>query len=178
MVQLLRFAPLGGLLMLAGYFGAGLTRDPHDLPSVLLDRPLPAFKLPPIDAKSAGLASDDFKGRVALLNVFASWCPSCRVEHPTLRELAKRQRIPIYGLDWKDKPADRTVWLQELGNPYTAIGDDALGRTAIDLGVTGSPETFVIDKHNRIRYKQIGPITDDVWFDVLEPLVQKLEAER
>lgn len=173
----LRFAPLGLLLVLAGYFGAGLTRNPHDLPSVLLDRPLPSFNLPPIDTQIAGFSSDVFKGRVALLNVFASWCPSCREEHATLLELSKRQRIPIYGLDWKDKPEERSAWLQELGNPYTAIGDDAVGRTAIDLGVTGSPETFVIDKHNRIRYKQIGPITDEVWADVLEPLVAKLEAE-
>jgi cytochrome c biogenesis protein CcmG/thiol:disulfide interchange protein DsbE len=174
----LHIIPLASLLLLAGYFGAGLTRDPRDLPSVLLDRPLPDFDFPAIDAKTAALSNNSLKGRVSLLNVFASWCPSCRVEHPTLNALAVRKRIAIYGLAWKDKPTDRIAWLQELGNPYTAIGDDATGRTAIDLGVVGAPETFVIDKHGRIRYKQIGPITGEIWSDVIEPLVLKLEGER
>jgi cytochrome c biogenesis protein CcmG/thiol:disulfide interchange protein DsbE len=173
----LSISPLVALLVLAGYFGAGLRHDPRDLPSVLLDRPLPQFDLPAIDAQTPALSSANLKGGVALLNVFASWCPSCRVEHPTLMALARNKRISIYGLDWKDKDAERKVWLQELGNPYAAIGDDAVGHTAIDFGVTGAPETFVIDKHGRIRYKQIGPITDEIWSEILEPLVHKLEAE-
>ncbi len=170
--------PFAALLVLAGYFAIGLTRDPHDLPSVLLDRPLPQIDLPSINAQTPTFANDTFKGRVALLNVFASWCPSCRVEHPTLIALAREKRVAIYGLNWKDSALERDAWLRELGNPYTAVGDDALGRTAIDLGVTGAPETFVIDQSGRIRYKQIGPITDEVWTDILEPLVRKLEAER
>ncbi|MEQ1865865.1 MAG: DsbE family thiol:disulfide interchange protein [Micropepsaceae bacterium] len=174
----LNLVPLAILLTLAGYFGAGLRNDPRSLPSVLLDRPLPTFDLPAIDAETPALSSKDLTNRVSLLNVFASWCPACRVEHPTLMALSEEKRISIYGLDWKDKPNERTAWLKELGNPYAAIGDDAIGRTAIDFGVTGAPETFVIDKHGRIRYKQIGPITDEVWSEVLEPLVRKLEAEK
>ena len=171
------FAPLAVLLVLAGYFSIGLTQNPRDLPSVLLDRPAPAFDLPPIAGFERGLTNASLKGRVVLLNVFASWCPSCRVEHPTLIDLAKQGHVSIMGLDWKDEPGAGARWLSELGNPYQEIGDDAQGRVAIDLGVTGAPETFVIDRAGRIRYKQIGPVTEDVWNEILAPLVRKLEAE-
>lgn len=177
MSRWLDIVPFALIVVLAAYFAAGLRNDPRELPSVLLDRPLPSFALPPIDAKIAGVSSGDFKGRVALLNVFASWCPACRVEHPTLMALSAQKRVPIYGLDWKDTPSERSAWLTELGNPYLAIGDDASGRTAIDFGVTGAPETFIIDKKGRMRYKQIGPITEEIWSGVLEPLVRKLELE-
>ena len=171
------FAPLGLLLVLAAYFSVGLTQNPHDLPSVLLDRPVPSFDLPAIAGFERGLTNKTLKGHVVLLNVFASWCPSCRAEHPTLVELAKHDGVSIVGLDWKDEAGAGARWLDELGNPYQQIGDDAQGRVAIDLGVTGAPETFVIDKAGRIRYKQIGPVTDDVWSQILAPLVHKLEAE-
>lgn len=177
MTRYVYFAPLVILVVLATYFAVGLTQNPHDLPSVLLDRPVPAFDMPAIAGLEKGLNSSELKGRVVLLNVFASWCPSCRVEHPTLLELSKRNAIVIYGLDWKDERGAGARWLDELGNPYLQIGDDMQGRVAIDLGVTGAPETFVIDKAGRIRYKQIGPVTDEVWSQVLEPLVRKLEAE-
>jgi cytochrome c biogenesis protein CcmG/thiol:disulfide interchange protein DsbE len=117
------------------------------------------------------------QGKVSLLNIFASWCVACRVEHPVLLRLATERAIPIYGLAWKDKPEELKQWLAELGDPYTLIGDDAQGRTAIDLGVTGAPETFVIDRKGKIRYKHVGPIDDYVWENTLKPLVSKLEAE-
>lgn len=177
MNRLLHIAPLVTLLVLVGYFAAGLRHDPRGLPSVLLDRPMLQFDLPAIDALTPALASGDLRGHVRPLNVFASWCPTCRVEHPTLMALARDKRIAIYGLDWKDNDADRKVWMQELGTPYAAIGDNALGCMAIDFNVTGAPETFVIDKRGRISYRQISPITGDIWSEVLEPLVHKLEAE-
>ena len=177
MSRVLLAVPLAVLVLLGAYFAVGLTRDPRDLPSVLLDRSLPPINLPAV-AASAPFTDATLRGRVGLLNVFASWCPSCRVEHPTLVALSAAKRVPIFGLAWKDKPAERDAWLADLGNPYLSIGDDASGRTAIDLGVTGAPETFVVDRHGRIRYKQIGPITEEVWSSTLEPMVRKLESER
>jgi cytochrome c biogenesis protein CcmG/thiol:disulfide interchange protein DsbE len=123
------------------------------------------------------MSSEEFKGRVSLLNIFASWCITCRVEHPVLVKLTEQKRVAIYGLAWKDKPDELKAWLDELGNPYLAIADDAKGRTAIDLGVTGAPETYVIDKKGRIRFKQVGAIDDYVWRTTIEPLVRHLEAE-
>jgi len=110
-----------------------------------------------------------------LLNIFASWCPPCRIEHPLLMELAARDEIPIMGLNWKDPPGKGTAWLQKLGDPYTLIGDDANGRAAIEFGVTGAPETFIIDKRGRIRYKQVGPITPQIWD--IAPIIKELRDE-
>jgi cytochrome c biogenesis protein CcmG/thiol:disulfide interchange protein DsbE len=173
----LSLLPLLLLLALATYFAFGLTRDPHTIQSVLIDKPLPAFDLPAFGREGESVKSGDLKGKVSLLNIFASWCVACRAEHPVLLEL-KKGRIAIYGLAWKDKPEELTPWLAELGNPYTAIADDRLGRTAIDLGVTGAPETYVIDKQGRIRFKQVGPIDQQVWENTLAPLVKQLESER
>ncbi len=174
----LSIVPLMLLLGLVVYFAIGLTLDPRTVPSVLIDKPLPAFDLPTADGAGASFKSDTLKGQVSLLNVFASWCIACRVEHPVLLELTKAKRVAIYGLAWKDKPGDLKAWLEELGDPYIVIGDDATGRTAIDLGVTGAPETFVIDRHGRIRFKQIGPIDAYVWKEIIEPLIERLEAEK
>ena len=173
----LSIVPLMLLLGLVVYFAIGLSLDPRTVPSVLIDKPLPAFDLPSA-AGGASFKSDTLKGQVSLLNVFASWCIACRVEHPVLLELTKAKRVAIYGLAWKDKPGDLKAWLEELGDPYIVIGDDAIGRTAIDLGVTGAPETFVIDRHGRIRFKQIGPIDAYVWKEIIEPLIERLEAEK
>ncbi len=169
--------PLFLLLVLAAYFAFGLTQDPRTLKSVLIDRPLPAFDLPAFGQDGARVASGAFKGRVSLVNVFASWCITCRVEHPVLLKLAADKRMTIVGLAWKDKPDELKAWLEELGNPYAVIADDATGRTAIDLGVTGAPETFVVDKQGRIRFKHVGAVDDYVWARTLEPLVARLAAE-
>ena len=177
MNRALLFAPLIVFVGLVAYFGVGLTRNPNEIKSVLIDKPLPVMDLAvPGDAVTR-FDSAQFQGKVSLLNIFASWCVACRVEHPVLLKLAKMKVVSIYGLAWKDKPEELDAWLKDLGNPYTLIGDDARGRTAIDLGVTGAPETFVIDKKGRIRYKHIGPIDDYVWENTLQPMIVKLEAE-
>ena len=174
-----RFAlliPLGVFIIVGAVFAAGLWRDPSRIPSQLIDRPLPVFDLPPIEGFDEGLSSDHIigEGEVALINVWGSWCVACHIEHPLLMALAENEVIPIYGIDWKDKPGDGTAWLERFGNPYTRIGDDMDGRVAIDFGVTGAPETFVIDKQGRVRYKQVGPITQQAWDDVLWPLIEEL----
>jgi len=178
MSRWLSLVPLLLLLALSAYFAFGLSTDMRTVESVLIDKPLPAFDLPAFGRDGEALKSEDLKGRVSLLNIFASWCITCRVEHPVLVKLTKEKRVAVYGLAWKDKPEDLKAWLDELGDPYTRIGDDAKGRTAIDLGVTGAPETYVIDKRGRIRFKQTGPIDDYVWTHTIEPLVKKLEDEK
>lgn len=178
MSRWLSLVPLFLLLALAAYFAIGLSTDSRTIKSVLIDKPLPAFALPKFGHEGQTFGSDDLKGRVSLLNIFASWCITCRVEHPMLVKLTAEKRVAIYGLAWKDKPDELKAWLEELGNPYLAIADDAKGRTAIDLGVTGAPETYVIDKHGRIRFKQVGAIDEVVWRDALEPIVKRLEAEQ
>ncbi len=177
MSRWLSLVPLFLLLALAVYFAIGLATDSRTVQSVLIDKPLPAFDLPKFGAAGETMSSEEFKGRVSLLNIFASWCITCRVEHPVLVKLTEQKRVAIYGLAWKDKPDELKAWLDELGNPYLAIADDAKGRTAIDLGVTGAPETYVIDKKGRIRFKQVGAIDDYVWRTTIEPLVRHLEAE-
>lgn len=178
MSRWLSLVPLFLLLGLAVYFAFGLTQDSRTVKSVLIDKPLPAFQLPKFAHDGQTLSDSDFKGRVSLLNIFASWCITCRVEHPVLIKLTAEKRVAIYGLAWKDKPDELKAWLEELGNPYAAIADDATGRTAIDLGVTGAPETYVIDKRGRIRFKQVGAIDGAVWRDTIEPLVRQLEGEK
>lgn len=171
------FVPLFLFVALVGYFAIGLSRNPNEIRSVLIDKPLPAIDLPVPDRSDVRFQSATLAGKVSLLNVFASWCIACRAEHPVLLRLAAQKEIPVYGLAWKDKPEDLKAWLAELGNPYEMIGDDARGRTAIDLGVTGAPETFVIDRKGRIRFKHIGPIDEYIWTNTLKPLVASLEAE-
>ena len=176
MNRLLFAAPVAGFLAVVAVFGIGLTKDPSAIPSQLIDRPLPAFELPGLTAADPGFGSKDLKGKPMLLNVFASWCAACPQEHPMLTRIAG-EGVPVYGLDWKDTPEDATRWLGELGNPYTLVASDPTARTGIDLGVTGVPETFVVDKRGRVRYKQIGPIDTTTWETVLKPMLAKLEAE-
>lgn len=154
----------------------GLTRDPEELPSTLLDRPLPRFDLPPIagGAKDRGLAAADLEGHVSLLNVFASWCAPCRVEHPILARLAEQEGVAVYGVDYKDAPADARAYLDQLGDPYRRVGADRDGRVGIDLGITGVPETFVVDGTGRVVYRYAGPLTPEVVDDTILPLVEKL----
>lgn len=175
--RLLFFVPVVALAVLAGLLWLGLGRDPEALPSTLIDRPLPTFELAPVRAgEDHGLATADFTGRPMLLNVFASWCVGCRVEHPFLMELAERG-VVIQGLDWKDPPGAGAAWLAEHGDPYARVGDDPDGRTGIDLGVSGAPETFIVDARGRVRHRHVGPITPEVWETELRPILQGLEAE-
>ena len=175
MNRLILFAPLIAFVALAGYFAVGLTRDPSYIPSMLIDRPAPDLDLPPIEGFENGLSTADLEGGVSMVNVFGSWCVSCEIEHPVLLRIAAEDIVPIYGLDWKDKPGAGTAWLARRGNPYTAVGDDAAGRAAIDFGVTGAPETFIIDQRGRVRHKHVGPISDEQWRSVLRPMIQDLK---
>ncbi len=178
MSRWLALAPVLILALLALYFAIGLRTDTRTIQSVLIDKPMPAFDLAAFPDDGKRVTSESLKGRVTLLNIFASWCITCRVEHPVLLKLAKEKRVEIIGLAWKDKPDELKEWLAELGNPYTTIADDRIGRTAIDLGVTGAPETYLIDKKGRIRFKQVGAIDDHTWTNTIEPLVKQLEAEQ
>ena len=177
MKRLLAALPVLALLGLAVVLGVGLTQDPQRLPSTLIGRPVPDFALPPVAPHIPALTHDDLRGEVSLLNIFGSWCTSCLVEHPVLMALAREGQVPIYGIDWKDEPGAGATWLTRHGNPYRAVGDDAAGRVALDLGVTGAPETYVIDAAGVIRYKQVGPITEPVWRETLQPLVAQLRGE-
>ena len=182
MKRLLYIAPLLVVLVIVGYLGEALWRsafksDPHELPSALIDRPFPAVDLPPITGREKGFATADLGGQVALVNIFASWCVPCKVEHPLLMAHTKAGGIPIYGIAWKDDPAATAELLDKDGDPYRLVGADRSGRAAIDLGVTGVPETYLVDKTGHIRYKLARPITEDDWTEVLQPLIAKLAAE-
>ena len=169
--------PLALFLPLAVYFWVGLGRDPHQVPSVLIDQKVAPFALPPIEGRAIGFSSDDLQGRVSLVNVFGSWCVACRTEHPFLMQLKQQSVVPIYGIDWREK--DRTAgpaWLAQMGDPYTLVGDDPESRAAIAFGVTGAPESFVVDAGGVIRYKYVGPITPEVWEKTLWPVVRRLLA--
>ncbi|MGH6917586.1 MAG: DsbE family thiol:disulfide interchange protein [Geminicoccaceae bacterium] len=153
----------------------GLTRDPGALPSALIDRPVPEFRLPGLDGRDGGggLSSADLKGRVSLVNVFASWCVPCRVEHPVLMRLAE-EGVPIFGINYKDPPDQAKAWLAELGDPFEKIGADRNGRVGIEWGVYGVPETFVIDAKGRIRHRHVGPIQARDLEQTLLPILAEL----
>ena len=183
MKRLLFILPIIAFAGLAAFLGFGLTQDPKQLPSQLIDRPLPEFALPGIadtadggQEQLQGFASASFKGEPRLLNIWASWCAACPQEHPVLTRIAS-EGFPVYGVAWKDKPEDSRAWLARYGNPYAGVAADQAGRTAIDLGVTGVPETFIVDKKGRVRFKQIGPISPEVWEGQIKPLMQQLRAE-
>lgn len=171
--------PVLAFVGLGAVFALGLRLNPSAMPSTLIDRPLPEFDLPPIQGYTDGLSTEDViaPGEVALVNVFASWCVPCLYEHPVLMELTEAGRVPIYGVNWKEKPGDGTKWLEQWGDPYARVGDDANGRAAIELGVTGAPETFIVDAQGRVRFKFAGPITPQIWTNTIEPIVTELEAE-
>jgi cytochrome c biogenesis protein CcmG/thiol:disulfide interchange protein DsbE len=174
--RLAGYLPLAVFFVMAVFLGIGLTLNPRDIPSPLIGKPVPEFSLPPVKGRTLGLATADLKGQVALVNVFASWCVACREEHPVLMDLGKKGIVPIHGLNYKDKPADAQAWLDELGDPYTRTGADISGRVAIDWGVYGVPETFVVDRNGVIAYKQIGPITPKALEETILPLIRKLQA--
>ncbi len=173
--------------VLAIYFAVGLTKDPRKLESVLINTPVADFQLPPIKGRSHpaqyeprewGLESADFKGEVALLNVFGSWCVACQVEHPFLMEVKQTSDVPIHGIDWREVSPDAGPnWLKKFGDPYDLVGDDPVSKGAIAFGVTGAPETFIVDKQGVIRYKHIGPLSREIWDDTIYPLVQELRKQ-
>lgn len=162
------------LVGLAVLFAVGLRHDPSIVPSVLIDKPVPQFDLPPLFDDKPGLATADLNGQVALVNVFASWCIPCRVEHPLFMRIAEAGEVPVYGINYKDAPADAKRWLAELGDPYTRIGADRDGRAGIEWGVYGVPETFVVDGTGTIRFKHVGPLTAEVLEETIMPLVREL----
>ena len=171
-----RFAiPLVVFALLVFFLWRGLWRDPREVPSALIDKPVPQFTLPVLGDPSRQFSPADYRGKVWLLNVWGSWCVSCQVEHPTLLALAKRNIVPIVGFDWKDKPEKAIRWLaQQGGDPYVVSVMDLDGRVAIDFGVYGAPETFVIDKAGMIRMKHIGPLDERIVAEKLRPMVRKL----
>jgi cytochrome c biogenesis protein CcmG/thiol:disulfide interchange protein DsbE len=161
--------------VLVAFLAVGLGLNPREVPSPLIGKPAPAFQLSQLHEQGKILGKQDMLGQVWLLNVWASWCVSCRDEHPVLVELAKRNIVPIYGLNYKDMRTEALRWLGQFGNPYTMSIVDADGRVGIDYGVYGVPETFVIDKAGVIRYKQIGPVTPEALKDKILPLVRQLQ---
>jgi cytochrome c biogenesis protein CcmG/thiol:disulfide interchange protein DsbE len=154
--------------------GFSLGNDPRKMPSMLIDKATPTFALRSIEENVEGFSSDELKGRVSLLNVFASWCPGCRAEHSLLVQLGQKETVPIYGISWKESARKAGRWLKANQNPYIRVGYDENGRAGIDLGVTGVPETFVVDRTGRIRYRHAGPLTEAVWHDIFEPLLARL----
>jgi cytochrome c biogenesis protein CcmG/thiol:disulfide interchange protein DsbE len=168
--------PLAAFLALAVVLAVGLKLDPREVPSPLIDKPAPKFALPRLDDAQKTIRLDDLRGKVWVLNVWASWCVACREEHPLLVEFARKKVVPLYGLNYKDQREDALRWLARFGNPYDASLHDLEGRVGIDFGVYGVPETFVIDQNGVIRLKHIGPITPDVLATKIEPLLKKLDA--
>lgn len=167
--------PLGIFLVLVVFLAIGLTRDPHEVPSPLINKAAPAFTTTRLQAADQPFSAKDMLGQVWLLNTWASWCVACRQEHPVLMEFAKTKTLPIVGLDYKDKETDGLKWLARFGNPYDITVTDKDGRIGIDYGVYGVPESFLIDKTGVIRYKQIGPVTEEALRDKIIPLVRELQ---
>ena len=167
--------PLAIFIVLVAFLAVGLGLNPREVPSALINKSAPAFQLPQLHQPDKIFSQQDMKGKVWLLNVWASWCVSCREEHPVLMDLAKSNVVPIYGLNYKDPREDALAWLKQFGDPYALSIADRDGRVGIDYGVYGVPETFVIDKEGAIRYKQIGPVTPDALKNKILPLVKELQ---
>ena len=175
-MKLLRYLiPLALFGVLAAFLMRGLSLDPREVPSPLVGKPAPAFALAQLDDASKIVKREDLLGKPWLLNVWASWCTPCREEHPRVVAFAKHSGVPVYGLNYKDTKAAAQAWLQQLGNPYVATLVDADGRTGIDWGVYGVPETYVIDRAGVIRFKQIGPVTAEVLNERIVPLLRELQ---
>jgi cytochrome c biogenesis protein CcmG/thiol:disulfide interchange protein DsbE len=173
----LRFViPLAVFLVLVGFLAVGLKLDPRAVPSPLINKPAPAFVLPRLDDAAQTMRRDDLLGKAWVLNVWASWCGPCRDEHPQVLALARGKYAPIIGLNYKDARDDARGWLRQLGDPYTVSLSDVDGRTGIDFGVYGVPETFVIDKSGVIRFKHVGPLTAAVVQTRIVPLLKELNG--
>ena len=170
-----KLIPLGIFVVLVVFLAIGLTRDPHEIPSPLIGKAAPMFNAPLLQTPEQQFSAKDMLGQVWLLNTWASWCVACRQEHPILMEFAKTRTLPIIGLDYKDKDSEGLKWLARFGNPYDQAITDKDGRIGIDFGVYGVPESFLIDKAGVIRYKQIGPVTEEALRDKIVPLIRELQ---
>ena len=170
-------APILVVGALIAVFAVGLRLDPSRVPSPLIDQPAPAFELPSLRAPGELLSERQFEGQVSIVNVWASWCVPCRLEHPLWMDWAETSDVPLYGLNYKDAPGDALEWLARHGDPYQAIASDRAGDVGIDWGVYGVPETFVIDATGRIRYKHIGPLDPTSMEETFRPIVQRLLQE-
>lgn len=171
--RVMLFIPLAIFAMLAVFFWRGLSLNPNDMPSALLNKPVPSFTLPRLENLQQTRDESIFKGKVALLNLWATWCETCREEHVFLNQL-KDQGIRIIGVDYKDNTADAQRWIEQLGNPYEDIIVDEEGRLGLDLGVFGAPETYLVDKQGIIRYKHVGDLNKKVWDETIKPIMDKL----
>ena len=168
MPRLLLFIPLLLFFVLAGFLWKGLSIDPRELPSALLNKPFPEFSLSALRESGYMLTTKDFIGQPVLINVWATWCPSCRQEHEQLLAIAQSGEIPIVGLNYKDESALALQWLQQLGDPYQFNIYDAEGMLGLDLGVYGAPETYLLDRQGIIRYRHVGVLTEQVWLELKE----------
>ncbi len=177
MLKIKFLIPLLAFVALAILLAAGLSNDPRKVPSPLVGKPAPAFELPQLSDPTVKFSPEMLKGKVWLLNIWASWCSGCRVEHPVLNELARQKMVDIVGFDYKDTNDQANAWLSQLGNPYSVVITDQKGSVGFDYGVYGVPETFFIDKKGIIRYKHIGPISYKHLNDIVIPLIKKLQAE-
>jgi cytochrome c biogenesis protein CcmG/thiol:disulfide interchange protein DsbE len=168
--------PIGIFIVFFGFLAVGLQLNPREVPSPLINKNAPAFSLPVLGKENTNFSPEDMRGKVWVLNVWASWCAACRDEHPYLIQFAKTQSTPLLGLDYKDKPDDALRWLKDYGDPYMLSVSDLKGQVGIDYGVYGVPETFVIDKAGVIRLKHIGPLTPQAIEEKILPLIQKLNG--
>ncbi len=164
--------PFGLFALLGVFLYIGLHRNPSYVPSPLIGKPAPEFTLPSLQDPAYPVSTKDLAGRPWVLNVWGTWCAGCRQEHPVLLQIARQTSVPIIGLDWKDDPAEAKRWLAELGNPYAAVAFDSEGRVAIDWGVYGAPETFLIGADGKVLYKHIAPMTLEVWANEFEPRIR------
>jgi cytochrome c biogenesis protein CcmG/thiol:disulfide interchange protein DsbE len=163
--------PLSIFAVLVGFFVVGLKRDPTLVPSPLIGKSAPAYVLPKVEDPTLMVSNTDMAGKRHLVNVWATWCGGCRQEHPVLLEIAQQNLLPIVGIDWKDELLPAQQWLQQLGNPYVATAFDQEGRVAIDFGVYGAPETFLVDEHGIVLYKHVGVLTTAIWQQKFLPLI-------
>jgi cytochrome c biogenesis protein CcmG/thiol:disulfide interchange protein DsbE len=166
--------PLAVFIILVALLAIGLGHDPHTVPSPLINKPAPDFRLAQLNEPTKNFTAREMRGQVWLLNVWSSWCVTCRDEHPLLLELARSQTVPLYGMNYKDSREDALAWLEEAGNPYLLSATDTDGRIGIEYGVYGVPETYLIDKEGIIRYKQIGPITQQILENEILPKVKEV----
>ncbi|WP_203140643.1 DsbE family thiol:disulfide interchange protein [Marinobacter mangrovi] len=175
--RVLLFLPLVVAVGVGVVLSAGIGRDKETLESALIGKPVPGFQLASLQDPQTTYLPDVFKGQVRLLNVWATWCPSCRVEHPQLVKLAREEGIPIIGLNYKDNRQEALKWLDKLGNPYSKVLFDPQGTFGFDLGVYGAPETYIIDADGTVRYRHVGVVDEKVWKEELAPLVARYRRE-
>jgi cytochrome c biogenesis protein CcmG, thiol:disulfide interchange protein DsbE len=166
--------PMALFVVLAAFLLVGLQRDPREIPSPLIGKPAPAFELPLLQQPARSFSPEEMQGQVWLLNVWASWCVPCLIEHPVLLQLARDKVLPIVGYNYKDQPTAATAWLAKHGDPFATVVSDRSGKSALDYGVYGVPETFLIDRAGNIRFKHVGPLTPEVVSARLLPMVKEL----